>query len=273
MKVKVMVLCAAMLLSFAAVCNAEGQAQSMPAMGGQVVSIENGVIGIQSERGETAGFLIDADTVVRIGDRVGSLSDVKPGIRAKVSFQPNFVGTRMAKIIQIPGTQPEPKPVVIEGTVVEIGQAALSVRNGKGETTTFAVTADTRVMIGDRPAGFGDVKVGIRVAVGFMVMQDGTKWAKGIKILTGAAPPPPPAGDLAGGLVTAVSSSSISVQTEHRGVLTFAVTGDTIVRMADRNISIGDVQVGYRVQVKFVTTDGGVLVARGILVMPQTGTR
>ena len=134
-------------------------------------------------RGIAFTFTVDKDTRILFGDQPGKLTDLTPGKRIQVTFEPH--GDRAtALLIQAHGTPPSaaapaapaaPAPAApadaITGTLQRLALTEREIvligpgPKGPDTETTITVPEDVKVVRGDKAVHFDDLKEGEQVAV------------------------------------------------------------------------------------------------------------
>ena len=122
-------------------------------------------------------------------------------------------------------------------TIRAISGSQLSLTTEDGWSRTITVTPTTIITKGGQPAAVGDLKVGDQIRF------SQTRNADGTYAITAIAVPTP----VAGGEVTAVGPSSISVQGRGGTTVVITVTNATVYELGKAPGSKADVKVGVKV--------------------------
>ena len=147
------------------------------------------------------------------------------------------------------------------GEVTAIDGGSLTVQTRNDETVTVNTNDDTKVMLAEtRTEGsISDIQVGDKIGVRGQRNDDGTVEAAGIIIL--------PRGDMAGGKVTEVSGSTITVDNPKDDTTTIVTNADTQFRVGRNNEgSLEDVNTDSFVMAVGELQDDGSLMARQVMI-------
>ncbi len=227
--------------------------------------------------GTTVTLGIDASTRITLGNRAGSLADVKVGARTGVQAH-GFPGALVAAKLHAAKVQgPRQIRRHFGGEVTAVGADSLTIsvdRTGRratelqGRTITVSVPEGTPITLGSdkTPITLGQIEVGSRAGVGATQDQASGVWTAA-RVHVGRG------NHWFAGKVTAVGSSSITVAVGRTGAhdrqlhgttVTVPVDGSTrfLLGKAKTPIALGDVKVGDRVGV-LVHSPGGDL-AKGM---------
>ncbi len=129
------------------------------------------------------------------------------------------------------------------GAVSAVSTNSITVRDAAGAPMTFAITPSTVVRRGGTASTVAALAVGQNVAV--MVSAADASIAATIVVVPAAAH----LGDYADGVVTTVSTTSITVKNRSGASSTYAIDGATTVREGRSKASLAALAVGERVQV------------------------
>ena len=152
-------------------------------------------------RGMTYSFAVDKDTRIELGGEAATLKDLAPGKHVRVFYETR--GDRTVAVMikgfalgtpAATATPPLPHadPNAVTGTLQRVAYTEREIvvvgpdAKAAEAETTFRVPADVKVMRGDKPIAFDDLKEGERVAV-TAEKRDGKLTAKAIQV--GDAPP------------------------------------------------------------------------------------
>jgi hypothetical protein len=153
-------------------------------------------------RGMTYSFAVDKDTQIQLGGEPVTLKDLAPGKHVRVFYETRgdrTVALMIKGFAFLPptttATSPPPVPAdpnAVTGTLQRVAFTEREIvvvgadAKGAETETTFRVPMDVKVMRGDKPIAFDDLKEGERVAV-TPEKRDGKRTAKAIQV--GDAPP------------------------------------------------------------------------------------
>ncbi len=140
-----------------------------------------------------------------------------------------------AKVEWWPGESPTPKAAgTLAGQITAITGTTLTVQTESAGSPIFTIDTDTVVQ--GLKTSVADLKVGDSVVVNYRTLADGNVLAAVVRVV-------PTGSGWMFGSVTAVSSSAITIATEHNGPQTFAVTSTTRVRVKGAESTIDQVKV------------------------------
>lgn len=131
----------------------------------------------------------------------------------------------------------------VVGTVTAVNSGSITVKDPGGASTTYAITGATIVRQGGSAATAAQLTVGQNVAI--MVSSASSSTAATIVIVPAGAP----LRGAAGGVVTAVSSTSITVRDLRGATKTFAIDSATTVAEGRTSTSVSSITVGQRVRI------------------------
>jgi hypothetical protein len=157
-------------------------------------------------RGEVLDFALAADVEVLFGDGPGALADLAPGKVVRVRFVERD-GREVAVSIFVRGRRPSAPPPPAGGPAPAGGDALTGVlqrvspsdrevvvvgpgSKGPETETTLAVPEDAKILRGDKPIAFDDLKEGLQASVR-VEKRDGRPTAASIQVGPGG---PAPAG-------------------------------------------------------------------------------
>jgi Cu/Ag efflux protein CusF len=202
---------------------------------------------------------VTTSTLIRMQGKVVSASVLVAGSRVEVEAVRKADHTLAAVSITVesPSSLAE-----IEGSVTAVGTDNLTVHTKSGDDITISVNADTIIRADDHRLGLSDVKAGDHVNVDARVNADGSFTALRIEVQNEH-------GDENGngnhtveltGLIASVSSGSISVTAGGKTV-EVKISSITLIRHGSTTLSLTDLKVGNRVEVKGQLNAGGSIAA------------
>ena len=147
------------------------------------------------------------------------------------------------------------------GEVTAIDGSSLTVQTRDEEIVTVNTSDDTKVTLAENQSegSVSDIQVGDKIGVRGQINDDGTVDAEGIVIL--------PRGDMAGGKVTEVSGSTITVNNPKDGTVTIVTSADTQFRVGrDGEGSLDDVNTDSFVMAVGELQDDDSLLARQVMI-------
>ena len=136
----------------------------------------------------------------------------------------------------------------VVGSVTAVSPTSITVQDPEGAVATYAISGSTVVRKDGAAATAASLAVGENVAV--MVSSAGSKTAATIVVVPLGAP----VGDAPGGVVTNVSSTSITVSHADGTSSTYAIDPLTTVNEGRTRAAASALAVGERVQVRTSTT-------------------
>lgn len=150
-----------------------------------------------------------------------------------------------------------------EGTVTAVGADNLTVHTKSGDDIKFTVNTDTIIRAEDQRLGLSDIKVGDHVNVEARVNTDGTFTALRIEVQNGNGQGN---GNGSGnhtaeltGLITSISSASISVTPTGGKAVVVNISSTTIIRHGSTTLHLADLKAGNLVEVQGqLNTDGSI---------------
>ena len=224
---------------------------------------------LRTRRGEVT-IVTDSKTVFRIPNvEDATAADLKDNMPVIVmgqydkdgqAFQASAVAIIPRRVIQ---------RHVVRGELTAIDGSTLVVATGDdGHEEKRVQTTDETIfrVPGIEDASISDLKVGDRfVALGYKDESE-ELLAKSVAVV-----PRRPRRVVVRGEVTAVSDSSLTLETHHHGELTFTITDETQFRIPDDdNPGLDDIAVGDQVGVIGYKDQDGNLVARGVGKLPES---
>ncbi|MGZ4808107.1 MAG: DUF5666 domain-containing protein [Thermoanaerobaculia bacterium] len=232
---------------------------------GTIKAINGSVLTIDTGNGKTVDVSITSTTVIRNGDKVGAVSDLKTGDAVEIVAKRNADGSLEALYIEIQGGGDGSQGdqfVEIQGKISSVDASSIKVTTRSGDVTA-TIDANTVVKIGGKTATVADLKVGMLVEVKAAKQADTTLLARTINAQN--AEQGDPLVVILKGTITAVDASSIKVATKS-GDVTAAIDSTTLVFNGNRKASVSDLKSGMRVEVGAVRRADGTLLAKVIKV-------
>ena len=211
---------------------------------GVVQSISATELTITTKNGD-ATFTLTEDTVVLLHGVRTSTDTIKVGDKVEVHWVAGDGDTRVARMINLHTDVKE-----VEGIVTEISDTSMTVQPHQGgDPVIIAITPDTVVRFAERQTNVDTIRVGSKVEVKTLLDANGVLTALFVEVHN------PNDLDEIKGVVTAVGTDSITVDTGTGDPVVITVNGDTIVRVNGQTASLSDVKVGDKVEVD-ATSDG-----------------
>jgi len=150
-----------------------------------VVSVSETELVVSNSRGETITVVINENTVIRHGNRVLTVADLKPSDRVHVKAKREGESLLAIEIkLQQESEDDDDEQsakVEIEGTVADISADSITVQNNRGSQTA-AIVESTVIRKGNRTLTVADIHVGNRVHVKAQRGTDGALVATEIKL-------------------------------------------------------------------------------------------
>jgi len=146
-----------------------------------------------------------------------------------------------------------------EGTVSAVDADSLTVHTRSGDDVKFTVNSDTIIRHEDQRLGLSDIKVGDHVNVEGRVNTDGGFTALRIEVQNDHGDDNENHTAELTGLITSISSASISVKPASGNAVVVNISSTTIIRHGSTTLHIADLKTGNLVEVKgTLNTDGSI---------------
>jgi hypothetical protein len=242
-------------------------ANSLSEIEGSVTEVGSDHIKVHTKSGVDVMIAVNAATIIRANDHLAGLTDVKVGNRVSVSARVNADGTFTAFRIEVEtehggGNGNDDHGAEVTGVIASTLPGAITVTTSTG-TITVKIASTTTIRRGGTTLAASDLKVGDRVEVKGTPNADGSINAISINVEDS-----PGTGDdnhhesvEFSGTVTAVSSTSLTA-----GATTAALNSSTVVKKNGNKLTIADIKVGQRVEVKATRDSAGHLTATQVTI-------
>ena len=212
-----------------------GQSHWNNFLGGVVTAVTATSVSVSQHGGTPVTYTITGTTVFAEGMTTVSATDLVPG--SFVGIQVIAAGSTTAGVIEIV----PPRPIWEGGVVSAVTLTSVTITDHKGTPSTFAITGATTFVAGKTTVPQADLVVGSQV--GIQVSASALMTALSIEIT-------PPRPICVSGLVTAASSTSVTI-TDHKGTPeTFAIIGTTTFAEGKTTVLPAALVVGENAQIK-----------------------
>jgi hypothetical protein len=224
---------------------------------GVVTSVGTNQLKVKTPSGDELTVMVTADTVIRMDDHVVPLSSVHTGDHVDIEAMPG-ADSKTFTAVRIEVDQDD-HLVEVNGTIKEIKGSAITILTEHGDSITVTIGASTKIRRGDTPVPPSQLHTGDHVSAKAQRNADGTLSAVDINLL-GDRNDEHGANDVHG-VVTAITTSSVTVKTEKETSVTLTITKDTVVVKDGKPATIADVKVNAHVKIKAAMNKDGSLTA------------
>ncbi len=232
---------------------------------GEVTAVDaaNSAFSLHTFNEEDLTFKVDANTVYR--GEVSGLDDLEVGMKVGVYAHELDDGSLLARAVGAKPPRPERQRNAGKVTAVDVGASTFSIQTRAGDGLTFLVGENTQFRSrSGEVESLSDLKEDMAVVVVSVAQDDGSLMALAVMAGENA-----PGGLRAGGQVTEVTNSSLTIQTRSGESLTFQITGQTRFVSRDGEVeSLDDIEAGMVVIVAYEEVGGGNLKAN-VVAVPQ----
>ena len=201
--------------------------------GGQITitAIDGSKISLKTADGWTRTITLTTTTKVMVGSQAGAVDDLKVGDQVGLRQKRNADGsfTVIALVVDAPRAA---------GSVTAVGANSITVKKRDGSSVTISLNGSTKFSIGKTAASKADVRVGSRI------VAEGKGSTTSLTATIVRIEP-----TLAAGVVTAKTSTSITIKQRDGSSLTIHVDAKTTYRVrgaATKPGSLADIKVGDR---------------------------
>jgi hypothetical protein len=241
-------------------------ANSLSEIEGTATEVASDHLKVHTKSGDDVTVAVNADTIIRTNDHLAGITDIKTGDRVNVNARVNTGGTLTALRIEVEtehggGNGNDDHGAELTGNIASISSGAITVTTGGGATVTVKISATTSIRHGDTTLAPADLKVGNHVEVKGALNADGSIAATSINVEDTPGNDDHHESVEFDGTVSAVSSTSLTV-----GSTTAALTSSTVVKKSGSKVSLGDIKVGQRVEVKADRDSSGKLTATQVTI-------
>lgn len=222
---------------------------------GTITAIADPDVTITPQHGPAVVVHVVATTIIELHDHgtetAGTIADLAVGQHAESHFDP-ATNNAMRIDARVAGGH----SLSVQGTVTAVDAAAstLTITPRTGNPVDLTTDSNTRISLDDAPATLGEIPVGTKAHARY----DGTTLvASEIEAETEDEHPE----RQVEGLVTAVSTTGITIAPQHGAPVELTVDGTTVVRINGHAAALADIPVGARAHGKY---DGTTLLASRI---------
>ena len=212
-----------------------------------ITKIDGSDVSLKTDDGWTRTIAVTDTTQIRIGTQTGKLSDLKVGDTISLAQKKNADGTFAVTMILV-------RVPTVAGTVTDVTSTGFTVKQRDGSSKTVTTSSSTSFLLGTAKSSKSDLSVGARVSV---EGTDGSSFAANVVHIVP---------DFRIGKVTAVTSSSITIQGRNNTTVTIHVDASTTYRVKGATAGkISDVTVGMYVSAQGLSRADGSLDATTVL--------
>lgn len=217
-----------------------------------VTAIFGSNVSLTTEDGWTRTIAVTSDTTVTKGGQPATLGDVKVGDLVRLAEKRNSDGTWTITALAVVLPQ-------AAGTVTAVGADSITISGPDGTTQTIRTTGSTTYHRGRSDGTRADVKVGSRIVAVGERASDGSLTATSVTV---ALP-------RVAGMVTGVTSNSISITRRDGTTMTIHVGSDTSIGVAGVDqATISDIKTGMFIAAEGLQRADGSLDATAIRAGP-----
>lgn len=236
---------------------ASEMANSSPA-GVEVSAVGTGMSAILAADGRFtfAGVPANAELAFRRADGVDARLRVSSPAPLLVELAGKTATDRGARRRGVSPKDPVPSQQ-IEGVIKTAGTDSIVVFDSHQQAVTVALDSSTLIRKGDKTVKAADLKVGDRVHVKALLMDN--KLTALIVIVQDAEGDDENGGkneQQVEGVIVTVSADSITVHDSHGQDVVMVINSSTIIRKGDQKVAVGDLKKDDRVHVKAAMVDG-----------------
>jgi hypothetical protein len=215
-----------------------------------ITKIDGTNVSLKTDDGWTRTISVADTTQIRVGSQAGKLADLKVGDTISLAQKKNADGTFTVTMIFV-------RVPTVGGIVTAVTSTGFTVKQRDGSSKTVTTSSSTSFLIGAAKSSQSDVSIGTRVLV------EGTEGTSFDADVVHIVP------DLRIGKVTAVTSSSITIQGRDNTTITIHVDASTTYRgKGGAAGKLSDVTVGMYLSAQGISRADGSLDATTVV----TGT-
>ena len=233
---------------------------------GVVTAVGTDALTVHTRSGDVT-VAVTPDTIIRNDDHVVPLSSIHVGDFVEIDAQQNG-GTLTAIRIEL---DEEDHLLEIEGKITAISGSSITIQTEDGSKVEVNVGATTTIRGEDGPIPLSQLKVGDKIEVKAQRNADGSLQAIDIKVEGEENDDEEDASVEVKGVVTDISSTSLTVKTEGGQMVTVTITPTTVIKKDDEPATFVDIKVGQKVEIKAMRQTDGSLVATRIKIEEEDG--
>ena len=209
-------------------------------LGGYVTAVTTTSVTVARWGGTTTTFNITSATTIDVGTTTTTLASLVVGDRVRIQAAPSDPTTATSITIEL---------AMLFGTVASVNGNTINLTDPQGFTRTILVSSATTYEAGGSAATLADVVVGAKIIARGTVDANGTT-LDALSVDIGSAGN----NQFVTGDVTAVTSSSVTIESHVGATTTFTLTSTTLYREGPLTLSAADLAVGEHVSVEFNST-------------------
>jgi hypothetical protein len=209
-------------------------------LGGFVTAVSATSLTVSLWNGTSATYTISPTATYTEGGSPATASSLVTGDRVQLQVSPSDPTTVDAINIEL---------AMLFGTVTSVSGDTILVRDFQGFTRTILVSVNTKYTQGGAPAGLNDVLTGSKIVAWGTVDANGTS-LDALAINIGSVGN----NECIRGVITAVTSSSVTVQSKDGTTTVLTLTTTTLYKDGRYTLSVADLAVGEHVSVEVNST-------------------
>lgn len=234
--------------------------QHLEKIEGVVTAITSASIRVLTRAGVERTIVVPADAIIRMDDHLIPLSTLKVGDLVTVHVRRDG-DTLTAVRIEIEEAKSDELSAV-EGVVSSISGSMLKIHTEHGDVVVMIVS-NTIIRRHDQVVPLSTLKVGDKVELKGHRNADGSFQASSIEIRDEDEKPSDQAVKFEGS-IAAITTSSITVVTRNAASIAMAITSATRIGRGDHPLTVADLKVGQRVEVRATHNADGTFTALSI---------
>ncbi|HHY92850.1 MAG TPA: S-layer homology domain-containing protein [Firmicutes bacterium] len=192
---------------------------------------------LEDKKGTRHTFRVTSRTRIRLNGRAAVLEDLRPGDEVRVQAV-------AGEALRVEATRPEPEEKELSGTIVTLvlgDQPSLSVKDARGQVSTYRVTDDTRISLDGKAATLDALRTGWQVDL----------TVKGDEALIIAAETPEPEEKEVTGTLVQLKlggTSMLTIEDEAKEHSEYRVAENVRVRLDGKEGTLWQLKIGMQVK-------------------------
>ncbi|MGA7616277.1 MAG: DUF5666 domain-containing protein [Thermoanaerobaculia bacterium] len=232
---------------------------------GVVTAVAADSISVTTEGHGDYDVAVNEDTIVRKGNQILTIADVKVGDRVHVKARQEEDKSLTAVEIKLQGGESQAR-TELAGTISVLGDGEFTLTDAGGTDWTIQVTDSTEIRDRNNSLTVADLQVGWNVKVLGTKVDDTTVSAIRIQVEHDGSTETNADFD---GTITSIDASSFVLHTEEGMDVTVDVDSNTVIREKNQLLAFSDLAVGDEVSVEGVDEGGGAVLATRIQRSPS----
>jgi hypothetical protein len=225
---------------------------------GVVLSVGTDRLRVKTRSGDELTILVKPETIIRIDDHPVPLASIHVGDYVQIEALQSANNTYTAVRIEVDQDEHLSE---IEGVITAISGSSITLRTEHGDEVVVTIGANTRIHRDETILQVSDLHVGDKIEVKALRNADRSLTAVEIELDNDRDHEERVEVE---GVVTAVTSTSVTVRRENGTTVTIAVTGDTVIKKRDQQATMADIKIGQKLEIKAKRQSDGSLVAVSI---------